>query len=142
MQAELLGSTGSIADQIRTLLKNHLNTVKLTTTMRGTVTNTAPLEITVSSGQTYSEEFLNLSHNVKDYKVDITVSHTTENKAGGQGDAQFESHNHAYTGRKTIIIHNGLQVGEEVYLLRQHGGQSFFVLDRVNDPIISGQWGG
>ena len=57
--------------------------------------------------------------------VDITVSHTTENRAGGGGYALFESHNHDYTGRKKITVHNGLHVGETVIMLRQAGGQGF-----------------
>jgi len=74
--------------------------------------------------------------------VDITVNHTTENRSGGGGYAEFASHNHDYVGRKRITVHNALHVGETVILLRQHGGQGFVVLSRNHDHTnISGQWG-
>ena len=79
---------------------------------------------------------------IEDYDVDITVSHTTENRAGGGGLALFESHNHEYKGRKKITVHNGLHVGETVILLRQAGGQGFVVLSRKrNHTHLTGQWG-
>lgn len=73
--------------------------------------------------------------------MDISVSHQTEDRAGGSGDPSFASHNHDYKGRKKIIVHNGLSVGESVILIRQAGGQEFIVLSRVTDHInITGQW--
>ena len=86
-------------------------------------------------------EYLILTDLVRDFSVDITVSHTTENRAGGSGDPAFESHNHDYTGRKKIIVHNGLAVGEMDVMIRQAGGQQYVVLSRIKDHTnISGQW--
>ena len=60
----------------------------------------------------------------------------------GGGDSAFASHNHQYTGRKRITVHNRLNVGEAVILVRQAGGQEFIVLSRVNKHTnLSGQWG-
>lgn len=141
MDNELLDiNSGSLVDHLRTFIDNRNEASKQTTIMRGQVTSVNPLTINVEDRLPLTEEFLVLLHTVKDYKVDITVSHTTENAAGGSGYAEYESHNHGYSGLKTIIVHNGLKVGEEVILLRQSGGQSFIVLDRANDPIVSGQW--
>lgn len=108
----------------------------------GVVESTAPLTIRIEQQEEpLTEEFLILTDLVRDYSVDITVSHTTENRAGGSGDASFASHNHDYKGRKKIIVHNGLAAGESVILIRQAGGQEFIVLSRLYDHTnVSGQW--
>ena len=108
----------------------------------GEVISVSPLTIRIEGKDEVSEEFLELTDAVRDYDVDITVSHTTENRAGGGGLALFESHNHDYKGRKKITVHNGLHVGETVILLRQAGGQGFVVLSRNrNHTHLTGQWG-
>lgn len=108
----------------------------------GIVETVNPLSIRLDQKETLTEDFLILTDLVRDYDVDITVNHTTENKSGGSGDAQFESHNHAYSGRKRITVHNGLAVGESVILIQQSGGQEFIVLSRSqNHTNLSGQWG-
>jgi hypothetical protein len=40
---------------------------------------------------------------------------------------------------KTIIIHNGLKVGETVMLQRVQGGQLYIVADRVDSRLIEGE---
>lgn len=108
----------------------------------GVVESTSPLVIRLDQKETVSEDFLVLTDLVRDFQVDITVSHTTENRAGGGGDAEFASHNHDYKGRKKIIFHNALHVGESVLLIRQAGGQEYIVLSRIFDHTnVSGQWG-
>lgn len=108
----------------------------------GMVESTAPLVIRTEQQETLTEDFLIMTDLVRDYDVDITVNHTTQNRSGGGGDSAFASHNHQYTGRKRITVHNGLSVGEAVILVRQAGGQEFIVLSRVNNHInLSGQWG-
>nr|DAS85647.1 MAG TPA: Protein of unknown function (DUF2577) [Caudoviricetes sp.] len=108
----------------------------------GEVIGVSPLTIRIEGKDEVTEEFLELTDAVRDYDVDITVSHTTENRAGGSGYALFESHNHDYTGRKKITVHNGLHVGETVIMLRQAGGQGFVVLSRNrNHTNLTGQWG-
>lgn len=108
----------------------------------GVVETVAPLSIRIDQKDILTEEFLILTDLVRDFSVDITVSHTTENRAGGGGYAEFASHNHDYTGRKKIIVHNGLSVGESVILIQQAGGQEFIVLSRLYDHSnVTGQWG-
>lgn len=107
-----------------------------------TVMTVGPLSVQTEQQETLTEEFLILTDMVRDFSVDISVNHTTENRAGGSGDAAFASHNHAYAGRKKIIVHNGLAVGEKVILIRKAGGQEFIVLSRVEDHTnVSGEWG-
>lgn len=106
----------------------------------GEVMNINPLEIKIEQKLTLPAEFFKLTKAVTDHYVDMTVNHITENRAGGGGDAEFASHNHDYSGRKKFLVHNGLQIGEEVILLQVQGGQRYIVLDRVLDHIVSGEW--
>lgn len=100
----------------------------------GEVVSTSPLKISINQKITVPASQLILTNAVRDFKVDMTVDHTTENKAGGSGEEAFSSHNHAYKGRKKFTVHLGLKKGEKVLLLRCDGGQKFIVLDRVEVP--------
>lgn len=106
----------------------------------GEVITVNPLSIRMEQKATLSESFFILTRAVVDHYVDITVSHVTENRGGGGGYAEFASHNHDYKGKKKIMVHNGLKVGEKVILLQQAGGQQYIVLDRVFDHKTEGQW--
>ena len=94
---------------------------------RGQVTKTSPLTIQVDQKLILGPTQLLLTNAVRDYSVDMTVDHLTENTSGGAGDAAFAAHNHAYK-------HLGLKAGEWVILLRIQGGQQYLVLDRVEAP--------
>lgn len=100
----------------------------------GTVTSASPLKIQVDQKKTLTEAQLMLTNNVRDFTVEMTVDHRTENTSGGSGDASFASHNHAYKGRKSYCVHLALKAGEKVILLRCDGGQKFLVLDRWEAP--------
>lgn len=97
----------------------------------GTVMSISPMTIMVDQKRIYSEEFLVVTKNLTDFEVDVTMNWSTESTSGGSGYDSFSSHSHSITGRKKVIIHNGLKVGEKVALLRLAGGQEFLVIDRV-----------
>lgn len=115
----------------------------------GTVTAIDPLQIQINQSLIIDQDFLILTHNVVDHYVDISVSHYTVNDAfldtthahPHAGVNSFDSHHkHAYQGKKKIILHYALKVGEKVLLLQDQGGQKFIVLDRIEDPITEGEW--
>lgn len=107
----------------------------------GKVTNTSPLKILVEQKMTLGVAQLILSRNVTEHTVEMTVNHYTESETKhthevedtytGGGSSEPTSHLHAYRGRKTFTVHNGLVVGDEVVLLRQQGGQKYIVVDRI-----------
>ena len=100
--------------------------------MFGEVKAINPLQITVEQKLSLTEEFLILTEAVKDHEHEITLlDWQTENASGGSGDSAYAAHAHQIIGRKRIIIHNALQVGEKVLLLAMQGGQKFIVVDRV-----------
>ncbi|WP_373325617.1 DUF2577 domain-containing protein [Sporomusa paucivorans] len=107
----------------------------------GTVETISPLTIRTEQQELLDTEYLWLTDAVRDYEVDIEVSHVTETRAGGSGDAAFASHDHDYKGRKRITVCNGLHVGEKVFMVQKKGGQAFIVLGRVfAHTHLSGQW--
>ena len=131
-----------LVSTLQKLVAQTNNAMKPTDYCLGVVETVAPLSIRIDQKDILTEEFLILTDLVRDFSVDITVSHTTENRAGGGGYAEFASHNHDYTVRKKIIVQNGLSVGESVILIQQAGGQEFIVLSRLYDHRnVTGQWG-
>ena len=97
----------------------------------GKVTSTEPLKILVEQKMTLGAAQLVLTRNVTNFKTKVTVDWTTETKSGGSNEDSFASHTHDVSGKKEMTIHNALQVGDEVILLKKKGGQKYLVLDRV-----------
>lgn len=97
----------------------------------GKVTSVKPLKISVDQKMTLGAAQLVLTRNVTDFKTEVTIDWLTETKSGGSGDSSFASHSHAVSGKKEMTIHNALQVGDEVILLKKKGGQKYLVYDRV-----------
>lgn len=100
----------------------------------GEVVSVSPLGIRINQKITIPASELLLTNAVRDYTVYATVDHATESAEGGDGEAAFAPHSHAYRGKKKFIVHLGLKVGEKVILLRCDGGQKFIVLDRLEAP--------
>lgn len=88
----------------------------------GKVTSAKPLKILVEQKMTLGTAQLVLPKNLTDYTVPVTLGWNTE---------LYEGHKHQIQGSKTITIHNALQVGDEVILLKKKGGQKYLVLDRA-----------
>lgn len=108
---------------------------------KGKVESVSPLTISIDQKLILEEDDLVLTHLVKDYYVDISVSHKTEDFGVSEGKyTDIKDHNHEYKGRKKIMVHNGLQEGENVILFKIQGGQLYIVLDRYSDPITEGEW--
>ena len=89
----------------------------------GKVTGVAPLKIQINQKLILEEACLVLTRNVTEYDLDITPDEWTTESA--------DSHRHGITGKKSIKVHNALEEGDEVILIRQAGGQQYIVLDRV-----------
>ena len=135
-------SAAMLLQTLQAVVQQTVQAGRLSDWLIGIVETVSPLSIRIDQKDTIAEDFLVLTDAVRDYDVDIGVSHTTENRSGGSGDAEFASHNHDYAGRKKIHVYNALHVGEPVLLIRQTGGQKYCILSRVfNHSDLSGQWG-
>jgi hypothetical protein len=112
----------------------------------GTVIGVSPLKISIEQKMTLGSAQLILTKNVTDYKMSISVDLTTNNalsthnhqiKDENENSTNLKSqevnlsHQHSIKGKNEIIIHNALQVGDEVVLLKQKGGQRYLVIDKV-----------
>lgn len=120
----------------------------------GKVTSASPLKILVEQKMTLGAAQLVLTRNVTDFKTNVTVnwktgaaldthehefsgdigeggedSHT-HSLSGSVGSVDL-THSHSVSGKKELTVHNALQIGDEVILLKQKGGQKYLVLDRV-----------
>ena len=98
----------------------------------GKVTSAKPLKILVEQKMTLGAAQLVLTRNVTDYNLNVTVNTSTDTSL----DVLIEDgtnllHKHNIKGKSTVKVHNALQVGDEVILLKQKGGQKYLVLDRV-----------
>ena len=108
-----------------------INASKPANMVFGKVINISPLKIKIDQKLVLTSAQLVLSRNVTDYRLSVTMNHTTDNKSGGSGESSFASHNHSVTGTKTMTVHNSLKVGEEVILMQMSGGQKYIVIDRI-----------
>ena len=97
----------------------------------GKVTSIKPLKILVEQKMTLGAAQLILTRNVTDFKTKVTIDWSTETKSGGSENSSFASHDHAVSGKKEMTVHNALQIGDEVILLKKKSGQKYLVLDRV-----------
>ncbi len=98
----------------------------------GEVTSTSPLAVQISNRSKMIATGITLAcpKHLTDYTAYMTVNHITGDTGGGSGDASFESHHHSYSGKKSFLVHDGLKVGEEVYLLCFNNGEMYYILDR------------
>lgn len=102
--------------------------------LQGTVISASPLKI-----QMVNDENLIIGPNITivpwqltDYETELTpIEWFTDASSGGSGEAAYASHSHSITGRKKVIIHNSLKVGDKVHVLAFNNGKQYFVLDRV-----------
>ena len=133
---------GKLYQTLQAAINQTVNNMQMGDYILGTVETVNPVSIRISQRDLITSEFLLFTDAVRDFDVDIEVNHTTENRAGGGGDAEFASHNHDYKGRKKIRVYNGLHPGEVVILIRQQGAQQYVLLSRIsNHTNLSGQWG-
>lgn len=114
----------------------------------GKVTSSSPLQILVDQKMTLGSAQLVLTRNVTDFTTMVTIqwesessltthTHTVKGKDSNNDDIDLTSsaknlaHTHDIEGTKQMTIHNALEKGEEVILLRMQGGQKYIVLDRI-----------
>ena len=111
-----------------------------TAVIEGTVVSAKPLKIQVSQMEPLTKDFLVLCQAVTDYEVEITVDWETDNHTHthsisdtytGGGSAGNNTHKHAVKGKKKITVHQALKKGDKVLMIRQSGGQRFYVVGRL-----------
>jgi len=141
-------SANKLLDLIRQASIEAVNSTDPTRIMYGTVKSLNPLKIQVDQKLILEADFLLLTDNVRDYKVEMTMdNHETEEEevdithnftdvtpsgpVPSVTEKQNIKHKHKYTGKKVFTVHNALKSGEMVILIQAQGSQKFIILDRV-----------
>ncbi len=139
------GAAPKFTDLMKLVAAGVINNMQMPEVYLGTVVSKDPLSIRLRADNILPANYLILTNAVKDHKVDIEVSWSTEDnthKHGNGNDGQDTAavtHKHAIKGRKTITVYNGLTEGEKVLLLRVQGGQNYIVVDRISTLQTSGE---
>lgn len=132
--------TPSLVEGIKRAALDAVENSKPTAIMLGVVESISPLSIRIDQKSVLEANELLLTKNVVDYWCDMTVDHETQRDADlktehthpDTGQGSFDSkHQHGYKGRKTFLVHNGLDSGDSVILIRVQGDQKYVVLDKV-----------
>lgn len=122
----------------------------------GTVVSTNPLKVKIDQKMTLGKVQLMIPQHLTDYSVDVDVNWTTESQSISASTTinevilkdkddkeQFRftphastnlnpsSHSHTINGKKRITFHNSLKTGDSVALMREQGGQRYFIIDKV-----------
>ena len=131
--------------------KNAYNTQKAETyagIYHGIVDTIDPLSIRIEQLVTLPAEFFILTNMVRDYDLDMEMSVEHETETTSLNTAALTSpsgpvtgalspnpHKHEYKGKKKFTLHIklGLQVGEKVIMIRDHGGQKLLIIDRIRE---------
>lgn len=77
----------------------------------GKVVSTNPLQINIEQRMELNRVNLVLTRNVTDYKTHITIP--------------------GEIGKVEVTVHNSLEIGDTVILIKKKGGQKYLILDRL-----------
>lgn len=99
----------------------------------GVVQSVSPLRIGVEQRLVLSESMLILPKRLTDHTIKISGGNVRDfyylSDNFGETDEVQPPHVHA-VGEMEIVVHNSLEIGDEVILIRQRGGQKFLIFDR------------
>lgn len=88
----------------------------------GTVVSASPVSIMIDQKTTLTSDFLVLTKSVTKHQVDMSFSCSTENE---------DDHSHKINFSSKVTVNNELKVGDKVIMIKQAGGQSYIVLDKI-----------
>lgn len=98
-----------IIDTVKRAAMEAMENDKPTDLRYGKVVSVSPLKVQVTNQFTIPSSMLVVPQHLTNYEVSVTLDED----------------------RKKMTIHNALQVNDKVALIRQKGGQSYLILDRV-----------
>ena len=98
-----------IIDTVKRAAMEAMENDKPTDLRYGKVVSVSPLKVQVTNQFNIPSSMLVVPQHLTNYEVSVTLDED----------------------RKKMTIHNALQVNDKVALIRQKGGQSYLILDRV-----------
>lgn len=129
----MLADANGLVEAMKRAARDERESSKPVNVYFGEVISKSPLKINVEQKMILGESQLILTRNVTDYMTTVTVQWNTEIgvlSSDGKTTAQ-PPHLHGIVGTKNFLMHNALEVGDEVILIRQQEGQKFIVIDRI-----------
>lgn len=93
-----------------------------TTVVYGVVVNDNPVEISIEQKIKLGEMQLVLLRGVTDYELEATFDMPSN---------VVSQHSHIINCKSKVVVHNKLEIGENVMLVRVQGGQKYIVVDRL-----------
>lgn len=129
----MLADANALVEAVKRASRDEWKASKPVHVYFGEVLSKAPLKINVEQKMILGESQLILTRNVTDYMTTVTVQWTTnEGVLSPDGETVASpQHVHEVAGTKNFLMHNGLEAGDEVILIRQQEGQKFIVADRI-----------
>lgn len=128
----MLADANALVEAMKKASREERDASKPVNVYFGEVISKEPLKINVEQKMILSEGQLVLTRNVTDYMTSVTVQWDT--KVGVLEDGKTPApppHIHGIAGEMNFLMHNALEVGDEVILLWQQEGQKFIVIDRI-----------
>lgn len=125
-----MSSLSNLVELIKTAALEAVDSTDPSAVIFGTVKSTEPLNIYVNQKLTLTEDFIILTRNVTDYEVEMDTELSTSDATIDLEDGDI-SHSHEIKGKFTYKVHNALKSGDKVIMIRQQGGQSYVVIDRI-----------
>ncbi len=127
-----MADANGLVEAMKKISQNDRDASKPVNVYFGEVVSNAPLKINVEQKMVLGEGQLILTRNVTDYMTSVTVQWETETGVLADGKTQAPPpHVHGIAGVRNFLMHNALEVGDEVILVRQQEGQKFIVIDRI-----------
>lgn len=129
----MLADANGLVEAMKRAARDERESSKPVNVYFGEVISKSPLKINVEQKMILGESQLILTRNVTDYMTTVTVQWNTETgvlSSDGKTTAPLP-HFHGIVGTKNFLMHNALEVGDEVILIRQQEGQKFIVIDRI-----------
>ena len=98
----------------------------------GTVTSVKPLLVRLEQRITLSEEALILPRKFTDHKLKISAGNVCDYFLGDNSETEPVSPPHVHAvGDMEITVHGELNIGDNLILIRQQGGQKFLIFDLI-----------
>lgn len=129
----MLADANGLVEAMKRAARDERESSKPVNVYFGEVVSKSPLKINVEQKMVLGESQLILTRNVTDYMTTVTVQWNTEIGvlSSDEKTAAPPPHLHGIVGTKNFLMHNALEVGDEVILIRQQEGQKFIVIDRI-----------
>lgn len=112
-------------DEIKQIVKNMIDNMKLTDYVYGEVTNINPLSIKIDQKLTISSDVILLTYPVIEKKINLQHTHQYMD-----GDLQRTTGTELPNYSEAVIV-EGLAEGDKVLMLRVDRGQKFIVLSKA-----------